>query len=164
MKYLKKFESLFNQRMGDKLWVEFDSTHEPFETSTGHIAGSWQFNSMKDFRNYHKRITPTQAQIDSVIELLKSSIEGINNVKYYSKWRQIYCNMWDDEKQYTYAENEKLNKIKIIIDFYDEDWYFVALCDENTRWGETETHFACDDFDGLKQWLSDHKTIIENKK
>lgn len=44
MKYLKKFESLFNQRMGDKLWVEFDSTHEPFETSTGHIAGSWQFN------------------------------------------------------------------------------------------------------------------------
>ena len=30
MKYLKKFESLFNQRMGDKLWVEFDSTHEPY--------------------------------------------------------------------------------------------------------------------------------------
>ena len=159
MKYLKKFESLFNKRMGDKLWAEFDSTHEPYEAATGEIVGSPEFNGMKDFRNNHKKITPTQQQIDEAISLFNNNIKGVFSTKYYPEWRQLYINMWDDEKQYSYAESEKLNKTKVIINFYDSDWIFVALCKED----QIETHFVCDDIEGLNQWVLDHKKDIEKK-
>lgn len=164
MKYLKKFESLFNQRMGDKLWVEFDSTHEPYEVSTGGFVGSWQFNAMKDFRNHHKKITPTQQQIDEVISLFNQNINGILSTKYYPEWRQLYINMWNDSKKYSFAEDEKLNKTKVIVSFYDSDWIFVALCQKGRMlWENSETHFVCDDIEGLNQWILDHKKKIEKK-
>ncbi len=166
MKYLKKFESLFNQRMGDKLWVEFDSTHEPFETSTGHIVGSWQFNGMKDFRNHHKVVTPKQEDIHNVIDLSKSIIDGIFEAKYYPEFRQIYVRLWNKDKSYSIADREKLNKQQFIVSFYDEDWVFVALCDGNDPYGvvSKETHFVCDGLEGFRQWLTDHKEKIETNK
>jgi hypothetical protein len=154
-----KNESLFNQRMGDKLWAEFDSTHEPYEAATGEIVGSPEFNGMKDFRNHHKKITPTRQQIDEAISLFNNNIKGVFSTKYYPEWRQLYINMWDDEKQYSYAESEKLNKTKVIINFYDSDWIFVALCKED----QIETHFVCDDIEGLNQWVLDHKKKIEKR-
>ena len=58
MKYLKTFENIFNQRMDNKLYVEFDSTHDPFVSSTGQVVGSGTFNSMQNFRDNYKKITP----------------------------------------------------------------------------------------------------------
>ena len=57
MKHLKRFnESIFDRRMGDELYVGFDSTHAPFVTDNGQVVGSEEFNSTQHFRERYKKV------------------------------------------------------------------------------------------------------------
>jgi hypothetical protein len=164
MKYLKTFESIFNQRMGNKLYVEFDSTHDPFVTSTGQVVGSGVFNSMQNFRENYKKITPSETSLSKTIDLMKSILgDKINHHKYFPEYRQLCIYMWSNKEYMTYDEREKSNKKTIIINFYEDDWIFVALIDKNNWIGGEEKHYVCDDLIGLEQFLNDKKEYLINK-
>ena len=163
MKYLKTFENIFNQRMDNKLYVEFDSTHDPFVSSTGQVVGSGTFNSMQNFRDNYKEITPSESLINETLELVKSILDDkINHHKYYPEWRQLYIYMWSNKEYMTYAERESSNKKGLIINFYDDNWIFVALIDKN-QFITGETHYVCDDLVGLEEFLKDKKEYLINK-
>lgn len=164
MKYLKTFESIFNQRMGNKLYVEFDSTHDPYVASTGQVVGSAIFNSMQNFRENYKKITPSETLLSKTIDLIKSILgDKINHHKYFPEYRQLCIYMWSNKEYMTYDEREKSNKKTIIIGFYEDDWIFVALIDKNNWIGGEEKHYVCGDLIGLEQFLNDKKEFIVNK-
>jgi hypothetical protein len=54
----------------------------------------------------------------------------------------------------SYSEREETNMKKLIIDFYTNDWIFVALCDENDI-GTKEKHSICKGLNGLIEFLTD---------
>lgn len=164
MKYLKTFESIFNQRMGDKLYVEFDSTHDPFVSSTGQVVGSGSFNSMQNFRDVYKKVTPSESLVNETLELVRSILgDKINHHKYYPEWRQLYIYMWSNKEHMTYKEHQESNKKTIIISFYEDNWIFVAVSQKNDWPQDREVHYVCDDLVGLEEFLKDKKEYLINK-
>jgi hypothetical protein len=70
--------------------------------------------------------------------------------------------MWSNKEYMTYAERESSNKKGLIINFYDDNWIFVALIDKN-QFITGETHYVCDDLVGLEEFLKDKKEYLINK-
>lgn len=167
MRIIKTFENfdieLSDYYLGepDKKYVDFDSTHEPYETSDGRMVGS-NHNSFSLFRAENKRVTPTDEMIKSVVDVFSELLgDSIDHHKYYPEFRQLYFYTWHGRTTMSYSEREKTNTKKIIIDFYTNDWIFVALCnDNNIGIGTKEKHSVCKGIDGLREYLTDKKELI----
>ncbi len=163
MKYLKTFESIFNQRMGNKLYVEFDSTHDPYVNFTGHTVGSGTFNSMQNFRDKYKKITPSESIIEKTLQLIKDILgDKMNHYKYFPEYRQLYIYMWSNKEHMTHKEHTESNKKTIIVSFYDDNWIFVSVSQKNDWTQAREIHYVCDDLVGLEEFLNDKKEYLIN--
>jgi hypothetical protein len=166
MRIVKKFENfdveLSDYYLGtkpDKLYVDFDSTHDPFQTADGRIVGNTH-NSFSSFREVSKRITPTDEMINSVVDIFSEVLgDLIDHHKYYPDFRQLYFYTWHGRTTMSYSEREKTNMMKIIVDFYNNDWIFVALIDSNDI-ASKEKHSICKGLDGLREYLIDKKDQI----
>lgn len=156
MKYLKKFNESnfsFTNRMGDNLYVEFDSTYEEDK-----------FNSKDWFRNSHKCIIPSDKQISDTMDMVKSILgDKIVTIDWFEDFKQIYCYMWSNKEYMSYKERSESNRKGLIIDFHEDDWIFCAILDKNDDAGSREVHFACDGLDGLKNFLEDKKEYLTTK-
>jgi hypothetical protein len=178
MKRIKKFENFTNDDIElsdyfigdpDKQYVDFEYTNDPFETADGRIVGN-HHNSFSSFRKDNKRIIPTDDMINSVVDVVGELLgDSINHHKYYPEYKQIYFYTYFTvgmirygRTTMSYSEREETNMKKLIIDFYTNDWIFVALCDENDI-GTKEKHSICKGLNGLKEFLTDKKEYISKK-
>ncbi len=173
MRLIKKFENfndigdieLSDYFMGepDKQYVDFESTHDPFETSNGKIVGL-NHNSHSSFRKGNRSIKPTEDMVSGVVDIFSEVLgDSINHHEYYPEYKQIYFYTWSN-KQMSYGESSKANKKQIIIDFYKNDWIFVSLIDENSyKQSNREKHSICKGLGGLIEFLNDKKEYISNK-
>ena len=172
MKLIKKFENFTNGDIElsdyflgvdpDKQYIDFGYTHDPFETADGRIVGN-HHNSFSSFRKGNRSIIPTDEVINSVVDVVSELLgDSIDHHKYYPEYKQIYFYTWHGRTTMSYSEREKTNMKKLIIDFYTNDWIFVALCDENDI-GTKEKHSICKGLNGLREFLTDKKDFIINK-
>ena len=144
----------------DKQYVDFESTHDPFETDDGRTVGL-HHNSFSSFRKGNKSIKPTEDMVNDVVGVFDEILgDSINHYKYYPEFKQVYFYTWPN-KQMSYGESSRTNKKKLIIDFYTNDWIFVSLCDENVR--NLEKHSICKGLGGLREFLIDKKEYIITK-
>ncbi len=158
-------QSAFTLGETNKLYIDFESTCAPYEASNGKMYGA-KYNSFSSFREGNTRIVPDENLISSVVDTVKDVLGDttIHHHEYHEDFKQLYFYTWHGKEYMSYKEREETNMKTIIIDFYINDWIFVALCNKNGVYGHKEVHSVCKGLDGLKEYFIDKKDkIIENK-
>ena len=151
-----KIRESFSTEMKGKLYVEFNGTsdHESL------LSNSWTH-----FRNSgHKRINPPPKLKEKVEKIVLKYLDNkIDNFKWEEDFKQFYFYMWSNKEHMSYNERELSNKKALIIDFYDDNWIFCSLINRDVL-PNKETHFVCDDIEGLEEFLKEKSDFIKNKQ
>jgi hypothetical protein len=124
-----------------------------------------EFNSDEEFLQKKNKITPDKKYLDEVILIIKEMLgDKIINLYWEEEHRQIYCWMWNWEKRdmMSYKERSESNEKVLIIDFYDDNWIFCAIDNDNNYPKINETHYICDDIFGFKNFLKNRKKYLTN--
>jgi hypothetical protein len=89
--------------------------------------------------------------------------ESIDHHYYNSEFGQIYFYLWSNKSHMSHSERHESNKKGLIIDFYQNDWIFVSILNENYDSSEREKHVICSGFDGLSDLLGDKREYLLDK-
>lgn len=158
-------KSTFTLGETNKLYIDFEWTHAPWKTSDGRMVGA-KYNSFTSFREGNTRIVPDVNLISSVVDMFKDVLGDttIHHHMYQEEFKQLYFYTWHGKEYMSYKEREETNMKIIIIDFYINDWIFVALCNKNDIYGNREVHSVCKGLDVLKEYLLNKKDKINENK
>ena len=139
-------------------YVKFDSTY----LGGFPLGETYPIDSQSNFRETHKKINPSELLKDDVIKIINDKIgDKLDRIEWEEEFRQFYVYMWPklSRTQVDYLNNKK----KLILSFYEDEWIFCSICDENNG-RYLETHYVCDYIPGFESFLDDQRDYLTTKQ